>query len=67
MPGMNGIDVLRILKKNPRTFHIPVILMYSYGDLKKDGMVSGAVSFVEKPINIEQLSILVQKILEVLV
>lgn len=51
MPVMDGFDVLRILKKNPRTAEIPVIFLT--GDisveLEAKGFIEGATDFVRKP------------------
>jgi putative two-component system response regulator len=53
MPGMDGYEVCRHLKSNPRTVHIPVIFitaMTGYEDESK-GLRLGAVDYVGKPIN----------------
>ena len=51
MPGMDGFDVLRVLKKDPRTAEIPVIILT--GDisveLESKGFIEGATDFVRKP------------------
>ncbi len=51
MPGMDGIDVLRVLKKDTRTAEIPVIMLT--GDisveLESKGFIEGATDFVRKP------------------
>ena len=51
MPGMDGIDVLRVLKKDERTAEIPVIMLT--GDisveLESKGFIEGATDFVRKP------------------
>ena len=51
MPVMDGFDVLRILKKNPRTAEIPIIILT--GDisveLESKGFIEGATDFVRKP------------------
>ncbi|MBO6209426.1 MAG: response regulator [Schwartzia sp.] len=51
MPGMDGIDVLRVLKKDQRTAEIPVIMLT--GDisveLESKGFIEGATDFVRKP------------------
>ncbi len=51
MPGMDGFDVLRILKREPRTADIPVIMLT--GDisveLESKGFIEGATDFVRKP------------------
>ena len=51
MPVMDGFDVLRVLKNNPKTADIPVIMLT--GDisveLESKGFIEGATDFVRKP------------------
>ncbi|MBQ9378055.1 MAG: response regulator [Schwartzia sp.] len=51
MPVMDGFDVLRILKKNPRTADIPVIILTAdiSVELEAKGFIEGAIDFVRKP------------------
>ena len=52
MPGMNGYEVCREIKRNPETAHVPVIFitaMTSVEDERK-GFEVGAVDFITKPI-----------------
>ncbi|PIU52508.1 MAG: hypothetical protein COS90_10965 [Deltaproteobacteria bacterium CG07_land_8_20_14_0_80_60_11] len=57
MPGMNGIEMCRRLKADPRTAPIHVILVTAHGAtaaLKAQGLEAGADDFIAKPIdNIE--------------
>lgn len=60
----NGIDILKILKKSFR--EIPVIMITGYADVKMavTSIKSGAFDFLLKPIDIDQLSIVLNKALE---
>lgn len=52
MPGMNGYDVCRELKKNPLTRDIPIIFVTA-NDKEEDeekGLQLGAVDYITKPI-----------------
>lgn len=54
MPGMNGIEMCRRLKADPRTASIHVILMTAHGatpELKAQGLEAGADDFITKSID----------------
>jgi putative two-component system response regulator len=53
MPGMNGYDVCRALKDNPRTRDIPVIFLTVRTDAadEQQGFDVGAVDYITKPIS----------------
>ncbi|WP_430814501.1 adenylate/guanylate cyclase domain-containing protein [Carboxylicivirga sp. RSCT41] len=57
MPGMNGLEVLRTLKKNELTSELPVILMsgVSFTDKIKEAFTAGVADFIPKPVNSEEL------------
>lgn len=52
MPGMDGFEVLRRLKKNPKTKDIPVLILTALPgneEIIQKAAQLGAVDFVEKP------------------
>ena len=66
LPGLDGIDILRELRKHEKTRHVPVVMLSS---LASDSQVldcseEGANSFVEKPIEastyVEQVALIVR-------
>lgn len=53
MPGMDGFECCRLLKANPETHHIPVVMVTAL-DQQSDrvaGLEAGADDFLTKPIN----------------
>jgi DNA-binding NtrC family response regulator len=55
MPGMDGIEVLKIIKQmNPS---IEVIMLTGHGDTRsiEEGMKSGAFEYIMKPVDIGEL------------
>ncbi len=57
----NGLDILKELQK--KHFHTPVIMITAYADVKiaVEAMKLGAFDFLLKPIEIDQLSIVLEK------
>lgn len=64
MPGMDGLEVLKKVKEiNPQ---IDVIMMTAYGTIETavDAMKSGALDYITKPIELDELSLLIYRISE---
>ena len=53
MPDLDGIEVCRRLKQDPRTRHIPVIFLtaMSKSEDERIGLEAGAVDYITKPIS----------------
>ena len=51
MPGMNGLQVLEVLKSDPETAGVPVIILTatSHALTKQEAIASGAAAFLTKP------------------
>ena len=54
MPGMNGLEVLDRLKRDPETRHIPVHII-SGVEQKREGLKAGAMAYLTKPVSKEAL------------
>ncbi len=54
LPGIEGWGVLEALKNNPKTRHIPVHIM-SIDDVSIDAMKKGAIGYITKPVDQQQL------------
>ncbi len=66
MPGIDGFDVLRIVKSHDMTKHVPVIILTSSQEVKdvRQCYALGANSYIVKPISAERYEHAVQKIAE---
>jgi len=56
MPGMNGIELARLIKTRKRSQYIPIIFLTAYFQEEKDvlqGYGAGAVDYLTKPLNPE--------------
>jgi two-component system sensor histidine kinase/response regulator len=53
MPGMDGYEVCRQLKENPKTTKIPVIFLTAKAEVadEQKGLALGAVDYITKPIS----------------
>lgn len=57
MPGVDGLEVCRHLRRDPRTQHVPVIIISSdqQPDLVRRAHEAGANQFLLKPVTLESL------------
>ncbi|HRD66637.1 MAG TPA: response regulator [Candidatus Competibacter sp.] len=53
MPGINGFEVTQLIKNNPKTKHIPIILVTALDgqENKQKAKEAGADEFLTKPVN----------------
>ena len=53
MPGMDGLSLLKLLKENPATQNIPLVLVTSSARLEdvQTGLSSGAAAYLMKPVD----------------
>lgn len=65
MPVMNGYEVCRMIKQDPRTRHIPVIMLTSLisRESRIAGMEAGAEEFLQKPTDQAELLLRIGNIL----
>ena len=65
LPKMSGLDATRVLKADPRTGHIPIIVITSFalsGDWEK-ASAAGADNYLAKPYSPRELLTLVRQYL----
>lgn len=66
MPGKDGFEVTRALKKGLLTSHIPIILLTAKADVASriEGLGQGADVYLAKPFHKEELLVRMKKLLE---
>ncbi|HEU5393874.1 MAG TPA: response regulator [Candidatus Methylomirabilis sp.] len=65
MPKIDGFEVAKILKENPRTATIPIIFLTALSQVKDKvrGLQLGAEDYVTKPFHFDELLVRVKKVL----
>ncbi|MBP2636357.1 MAG: sigma-54 factor interaction protein [Firmicutes bacterium] len=66
MPAMSGIDLLKQIKDLPSGAYTDIVLFTGHGSMESaiEALRMGAFDYLIKPINIEELSIIVEKVAE---
>lgn len=64
LPGMSGLEVLAEIKQNPKTRHVPVVLLTSSAlqEQMLRAYVDGANSFLQKPVDFDQFDELIRHV-----
>ncbi|MHB8156452.1 MAG: response regulator [Desulfocucumaceae bacterium] len=67
MPEMDGFEATRILKKDPATAQVPIIMVTgaSSREDKLKGIACGANDFITKPVDVQELSLRIKNNLNV--
>lgn len=61
MPGVDGIEFLRLLRERDRD--LPVIIVTAYGEYKQDFSVWASDAYVVKSADLDELKAVVRKVL----
>ncbi|MBR0038334.1 MAG: response regulator [Bacteroidales bacterium] len=66
MPGIDGFEVTRRLRKDFQTCHIPIILLTALGSAEKqvEGIESGADAYISKPFSFKFLLARIVRLIE---
>jgi putative two-component system response regulator len=67
MPGINGIEVAKSIKKNEKTRLIPIVMLSGLHDVEHriEAMQAGADDFLSKPVDTQELVTRVKTLLKV--
>ncbi len=67
LPGLQGFEILTSLKKDPRTDHIPIIILTAKVAMhdRLQGLQLGADAYLTKPFDKEELLIRIERLLEI--
>jgi signal transduction histidine kinase/response regulator of citrate/malate metabolism len=66
MPVMDGMELVAKLKENELTEHIPIILLSAKSSAvaKQEGLKTGAITYISKPFDIEEIKQLISNYLK---
>lgn len=68
MPEVDGLGMIRLLKQDIHTCHIPIILLTARSSVESqiEGIEIGAIEYITKPFNIKLLDARIDQLLETL-
>lgn len=66
MPGADGITLVKQIKHNKHTMHIPLVILSAHqtNEVKTAGLQAGADAYIGKPFNLQYLLAVVNRMLE---
>ncbi len=62
MPGINGVEAFRIIRRKRHDARVILMSAYSVDELRRAALDEGAVAFLHKPLNLESVVGLIQKV-----
>lgn len=64
LPGMDGMDVLRAVQKLARYTSVIIVTAYATVDTAVEAMKEGAEDYIAKPFNLDEIRLIVRKVLD---
>jgi len=65
MPGIDGVETCRRLRKEKHTRFIPIIMVTAFGTTKTEASDAGADDLINKPFNLTDLAVRVKSLLHI--
>jgi two-component system, OmpR family, alkaline phosphatase synthesis response regulator PhoP len=65
MPGLSGVEVLKILQGSDESKNIPVLMVTAHPTEKQRALDAGAVDFITKPVEKPDLLLRIKSVLKV--
>jgi DNA-binding response OmpR family regulator len=65
MPGLDGLEVCKLLKDKEQTRLIPIIVITGFEDNKMEALNRGADDFVNKPFDMAEIAVRVKSALRI--
>lgn len=62
-PGMNGIEMMKNIRANPLLKELPVVMISSTSEVREQAFKLGALDFVPKPLDLQILDGVVDRVL----
>jgi DNA-binding NtrC family response regulator len=62
MPGLNGIEALRLIKKKNPAVNVVILTGHPTSDTINEAMVYGACDYLVKPFGVDQITAMIKKI-----
>jgi len=62
MPGVDGLEATRRLKRDARTTHVPIVALTAYAGRAYDALAAGCSEFLTKPCGIQDLAAVIEKV-----
>lgn len=62
MPGMNGVEAFRLIRRHQEGVRVILMSAFSVEDLKEAALDDGAIAFLSKPLDLDQVVSLVGEI-----
>ena len=64
LSGQDGRDICRTLKSDPKTKHIPIVMISAHPKAEKSTLEAGADDYLKKPFEIDELMKKIEKFLK---